>query len=200
MASAARLLQVGRRVVSGWVHTAQAARPNTCEICCKTNVRALSRSAPVAGIFEPDDLKLEPDIPEYPPLKLQMRGYDFVILESYAKYVHGLADSLGLDTDAWAVPARSKDIHTFKPNSTVVDNKYSLKMFERVVQIESVPSPRLPILLEMMRTHAPEGVTINVKESEPEEEEFRYIPDKEMRDLRQQMKVIEDAREERRKK
>ena len=33
-----------------------------------------------------------------------------------------------------------------------------------------------------------------------EEEEFRYIPDKEMEDLRSQMKAIDEAREERRKK
>jgi hypothetical protein len=32
------------------------------------------------------------------------------------------------------------------------------------------------------------------------EEEFRYLPNKEMRDLRTQMKAIEEAQEERRRK
>ena len=47
--------------------------------------------------------KLEPDIPEYSSLNVRMRGYDLVILESYAKYVHRLADSLGLDCHAYVL-------------------------------------------------------------------------------------------------
>ena len=33
------------------------------------------------------------------------------------------------------MPARCADIQTFKPSSTVVENKYSLKMYERTVQV-----------------------------------------------------------------
>lgn len=34
-------------------------------------------------------------------------------------------------------------------------------------QIENVPSPHLPILLDMMRTHISEGIQITVKEVRP---------------------------------
>ena len=39
--------------------------------------------------------------------------------------------------------------------------------FGCVGQIENVPSPRLPILLDMMRTHVSEGIQITVKEVRP---------------------------------
>lgn len=171
-----------------------------CKTCLETFTRSFSRSAPVSGVFEPDDLKLEPDIPEYETLNLQLRGYDFVTLEAYAKYVHGLADALGLDTEAIAVPADCFDVRTFKPNSTIINKKYDLKMYERTVIVENVPSTRLPILLEMMRVQVPEGILMTVKEPHAEEEENRYIPDKAMEDLRAQLKAIEDAREERKRK
>ncbi|XP_076442992.1 large ribosomal subunit protein mL48-like [Babylonia areolata] len=199
MASAARLLKSGQHLL-GHAQTYVTATSKICQTCQLSHVRKFSISVPMAGIFEPDDLKLEPDIPEYTSLNLRIRGYDFVSLESYAKHVHRMANHLDLDTTAWAVPARYLDIRTFKPNSSVVDNKYSLRLFERTVQIDNVPSPSLSILLEMMRTHAPEGIYVTVKEPDAEEEEFRYIPDKEMQELKSQIKAIDDAREERRKK
>lgn len=191
--------QVGKHLL-GLTKTYVSATSRVCQMCHHSHIRHFSRSVPAAGVFEPDDVKLEPDIPEYPSLNLRMRGYDFVSLESYAKHVHRMANDLELDASAWAVPARCFDIKTFKPNSSVVDNNYSLRLFERTVQIDNVPSTTLPILLEMMRVHAPEGIYVTVKEPEAEEEELRYIPDKEMQDLRTQMKAIDDAREERRKK
>ncbi|KAK7506999.1 hypothetical protein BaRGS_00001850 [Batillaria attramentaria] len=195
------LLQVpGRVCVPRILWSQLTSDGRMCKNCQQKFTRSLSWTAPVSGIFEPDDLKLEPDVPEYAELNLRMRGYDFVTLEAYAKYVHGLADALGLDTDAYAVHARCFDVRTFKPRSTVIDNKYDIKIYERTVSLENVPSTRLPILLEMMRVQAPEGVFVTVKEPDAEEEENRYIPDKAMEDLRAQLKAIEDAREERRKK
>lgn len=39
---------------------------------------------------------------------------------------------------SFAVPARCLDVHTFKPNSTVVDQKYDVKMYERTVSVSQV--------------------------------------------------------------
>ena len=38
----------------------------------------------------------EPEIPIYETLDLQMKGYDFVVLESFAKYVGALSRSFDL--------------------------------------------------------------------------------------------------------
>ncbi|KAL8608684.1 hypothetical protein ACOMHN_002913 [Nucella lapillus] len=199
MASASRL-KAGWSFLSAAQSYLTAPTTRVCSTCQHSHYRQFSKSASAAGVFEPDDLKLEPDIPEYSSLNIRMRGYDFVPLESYAKFVHCEAIRLDLDTSAWAVPARCYDVKTFKPNSTVVDNMYGLKMYERTVQIDNVPSPILPILLEKIRTHVAECIYVTVKELDPEEEGFRYIPDKEMKDLKTQMKTIDNAREERRKK
>lgn len=45
---------------------------------------------------------LGPEIPEYGTLNVQMKGYDFPTLESYAKFVHNLAERLGLEAE-WLV-------------------------------------------------------------------------------------------------
>ena len=44
---------------------------------------------------------IEPEIPEYDSLNIRMRGYDFVILESFAKYVHNTAKLLDMDAVTW---------------------------------------------------------------------------------------------------
>ena len=43
----------------------------------------------------------EPEIPEYEALNIQMRGYDYVTLESFAKFAHSFVKNLGLESDAW---------------------------------------------------------------------------------------------------
>ena len=40
--------------------------------------------------------------PFYPPTNIQIRGYDFAILESYQRYVHKLCDNMGIEvTERW---------------------------------------------------------------------------------------------------
>ena len=80
-----------------WGHTKylNSLERNDCQIF----VYGLYRHVKVLLLLQ----KLEPDIPEYSSLNVRMRGYDLVILESYAKYVHRLADSLGLDCHAYVL-------------------------------------------------------------------------------------------------
>jgi len=39
-------------------------------------------------------------VPVHDLLRVQLKGYDFAILESFAKYVHNISDTFGLDTSA----------------------------------------------------------------------------------------------------
>ena len=54
--------------------------------------RALSQT-----LFHFQDVK--PDIPEYEAIRIRMRAYDFVPLESFAKYAHNLVDRMGVDSE-----------------------------------------------------------------------------------------------------
>lgn len=50
------------------------------------------------SIYEPDYLDmLQPDIPEYEELNVQMKGYDFAVLESFQKFVHMTAENMDLE-------------------------------------------------------------------------------------------------------
>ena len=40
-----------------------------------------------------------PQIAKYELLNIQIKGYDFTVLEEFGKYVHNTADRFGLDVD-----------------------------------------------------------------------------------------------------
>lgn len=42
--------------------------------------------------------KLEPDIPEYEALNIKIQGYEYTVLQSFAKYVHRIAVNLDIDS------------------------------------------------------------------------------------------------------
>ncbi|XP_041351632.1 uncharacterized protein LOC121370454 isoform X2 [Gigantopelta aegis] len=163
------------------------------------NRRYISKSASLNGVFEPTDVNTGPEIPEYDVLDVKMTGYDFVPLENFAKYIHSLADGLGLDTESWPIPSADSQIKVFKKNTTVVQSTFDLKKFGRVVQLQNVPSTVLPIFIQIARSHLPEGIDITIQKTSEEEEEDRYIPDKELEGLQAEIDAINAAREERRK-
>lgn len=43
---------------------------------------------------------MKPKIPQYPVVNVQIRGYDFPILESYQGFISRLADQLDFDVDS----------------------------------------------------------------------------------------------------
>lgn len=53
---------------------------------------------PYASVYEPSYLDmLQPEIPEYEELNVQIKGYDFAILESFQKFVHTIAENMDLE-------------------------------------------------------------------------------------------------------
>lgn len=50
------------------------------------------------SIYEPEYLDLlKPDIPEYEAINVQMKGYDFAILESFQKLIHTVAENMDIE-------------------------------------------------------------------------------------------------------
>lgn len=156
--------------------------------------RSVSVSSILQYKWEPDDLKMEPDIPEYETLNIKMKGYDFPVLESFAKYVHRIASNLDAECTKFAVPAKKLEIHTLQFQSVIVKDSCKLNLYERVVQVQSLPSPTLPILLEMITGNTPEGVNITVAKNTPEDDEFLYIPDHQKHKIEQMMEELEQRR------
>lgn len=42
-----------------------------------------------------------PEVPEYNLVNVQMKGYDFTVLEHYGKWVHNTATNMGIDVEDW---------------------------------------------------------------------------------------------------
>ena len=95
---------------------------NTCHVPKLSN-RKFTTSASCFKTFEPDYLdvsmkkfcicpflasfckkimlfqsvKYRPDV--YPPMNIQIKGYNFDVLENYQGYLHNMTESIGIDVD-----------------------------------------------------------------------------------------------------
>lgn len=59
--------------------------------------------------------------------------------------------------------------------------------YERFIQISEVQAPVYPVFLRFIQTALPDGVTISVIHHTDFIEESRYVPDKELLDLKAQL-------------
>lgn len=147
-------------------------------------------------LYEPDYLELlQPKIPIYPTIDIQIKGYDYRILESYQSLITTISDNMELNIEeSWATPAQSFQIQKFKQKSNIVENEYKLNVFERNIQIIDVPSTTFPTLLRLLEASLPEGVTLQARPHMDEYDEVRYVPDQELKQLKTQLDDIAQAR------
>ncbi len=109
---------------------------------------------------------------------MQIRGYDFHVLENYQSFVHNLIENMGVDvSDSWSTPCKSYTVKTYQPGGTTVKDTYALDLYERNVQIDAITSVDLPLLLTLLQQSLPEGVQLSVHEHAEEHYEARFIPD-----------------------
>ncbi|XP_038214996.1 uncharacterized protein LOC119834645 [Zerene cesonia] len=155
-----------------------------------------------SDLYEPDYLiSMEPDEPVYDCLNIQIKGYDYTLLENCQKEIHRYAEVMGIQVDeCWATPAKQLKIQRFKPGGTAIDSEYQLSIYERNVQVVDVPAWALGTLLRVSRALLPEGCTLNVHEHTVEHEDIRYVPDNELLDLKQQLEDMGGSRPEKKKR
>lgn len=133
---------------------------------------------------------MKPDYPTYDVINVRISGYNFPVLESYQRFVHRIAVEMELDvSECWAHPPKKEQIVRYRPNSSVVDSDYKLTTYERYVQITDIESPSYPLFLRFIQQGLPEGVTLNVVHQTEFLEESRYVPDKDLLDLRAQLET-----------
>ena len=157
------------------------------------------------GTFEPDYLDSSgPVVPTYPPINIQIKGYNFDVLESCQSYIHKLSENMGVNVEsAWATPAKTYNMNTFKEGGTLVKDSYILNLYERNVQVTGLRSIDAPILFDTIRIgnillstniHShfllaalPEGVSLSIHEHEREMEEERWVADPFIDSLRNEL-------------
>lgn len=145
-------------------------------------------------LIEPDDVGLPPEIPEYDKLAIKINGYDFTVLEKFTKYVHSVVRSMQFNTECYPMPSKSIHVNTYRPNSTIIDKSYNLQKYERVVVINDLPNTKLTPLISLLTLHTPEGINLIIDHPSPSEEESRYIPDRQLVELQNQLEEIAIAK------
>uniref|UniRef100_A0A0N4ZLW1 Ribosomal_S10 domain-containing protein n=1 Tax=Parastrongyloides trichosuri TaxID=131310 RepID=A0A0N4ZLW1_PARTI len=131
--------------------------------------------------------------PEYPTINVTIQGYDYAPLELYQSYVHRAAKRFNFNViESYAVAGKNEKVVLYKPNSTIPDKEYILTTYERVVRIDNIPSVKLQLFAQLLRTHAPIGVEITIKEHEKEDEDKRYIPDLLLKEKQAELKMLDD--------
>ncbi|XP_025837502.1 uncharacterized protein LOC112906791 [Agrilus planipennis] len=144
-------------------------------------------------VYEPDYLTaLKSPIPLYNCVNVQIRGYDYTVVENCQKLLHHIARSMDIEiSDSWALPPQSMQVTTFKPLSEIVDTQYKFQIYQRTLQMLDVTSSVLPVFLRLIKSSLPAGITVEVVNHEDFHEEIRYVPDKELLDLKQQLEEME---------
>jgi len=165
-------------------HSLYRVMRGSSEVSRKLHVCALRMKT-----FEPDYLDSSvPEIPTYPPINIQMKGYNFDILESYQSYVHNLAENMGIDVEeAWVTPAKSLKISTFHEGGTRVKSDFPLNLYERNVQVVNLRSVDAAILFDTIRAALPEGVQLALHQHTQEHYEARFIPDPFINSIRSEL-------------
>lgn len=121
-----------------------------------------------------------------------MKGYDFAILENYQKFLHNVAEYLELDvSDCYALPPKRASVQRLKPNSTVLDSEYKLTTYERNLQINYLDAPMYPQFLRIAQAALPEGVTLKIEDHTSDHDELRYVPDKDLIELKSQLEYMQ---------
>ena len=76
---------------------------------------------------------------------------------------------------------------TYQPFSSNLDKEYSLKMYHRVVRVIKLKSTTAPLLFEAIQMNLPEGVQLSVSMPSAQDDNFRYVPDLELKQLKEQL-------------
>jgi large subunit ribosomal protein L48 len=141
--------------------------------------------------YDPPYLEREALFPNYELLNINLKGYDYSVLDVFYKFVEKLCDSLKIEVvEAYAMPARKFKIKTYQQFSSNLDREYELNTYHRIIRIKSLKSTLAPILFESIQMNLPEGVQLNITAPNKEEEEFRYVPDIELNELKEQLEDI----------
>lgn len=141
--------------------------------------------------YDPPYLARDPPFPIYGALNINIKGYDFTVLDHFFLFVQKLCTGLKIDiVEAYPMPARSINIKTYQAFSSNIDRQYDLKMFHRVVRIKELKSTMAPILFEAVQLNLPEGVKLSIAPPTPDEDEFRYVPDTDMQNLKKELEEL----------
>ncbi|KYN09613.1 39S ribosomal protein L48, mitochondrial, partial [Trachymyrmex cornetzi] len=161
--------------------------------------KTLSAKFYTGSLYEPDYLEVrfkllgKSKFPLLPTINIQIKGYDYPVLERYQSFIHKLADVVQIDIDnGWPLPPQEFKIQKYKTGTTTIVSEYYLKIYERNIQMSEVSSIKCSVLIRALEAALPQGVTLNINIYDPALEEKRYVPDKELIDLKLSLDTLKN--------
>uniref|UniRef100_A0A0K0F9U5 39S ribosomal protein L48, mitochondrial (inferred by orthology to a human protein) n=1 Tax=Strongyloides venezuelensis TaxID=75913 RepID=A0A0K0F9U5_STRVS len=166
--------------------------------CMTKQIRSFASLRDKAIKIDPKYLR-QPEIkdhrkyPEYPQISIVLQGYDYVPIELFQSFVHRISKRFKFNVvESYAVPGKQERVVLYKPNSSVVDKEYLLTLYQRIVRIDNIPSVKLQLFAQILRTHTPIGVDITIKDFTKEDDNCRYIPDLLLKEKQEELKMLDD--------
>lgn len=168
----------------------------------KTTMRAFStgrvcliKQTKVPDLHEPAYLAdLKPKVGYYELLNLQLKGYDFVVLEKYQSYLHKIMKKMNINVvDAWSAPHQELQLQILADKSTSVEEDYKLKIYERNLQMKDALVTKLPILIDIINMTSPPGVSFNIDRHSAADEDRLYFKDSVLEKLKDDLQELKDT-------
>lgn len=142
--------------------------------------------------YDPPYLAREAPFPNYELLDINLKGYDYAVLDSCHSACTKMCKLFKLDIkESYAMPARQFKVKTLQPFSANLDREYELNTYHRVTRIRDLKSTQAPLLFESIQLNLPEGVQLSVSVPTQEDDEFRYVPDIELTELRDKLAELQ---------
>ncbi|PAA60005.1 hypothetical protein BOX15_Mlig020219g1, partial [Macrostomum lignano] len=144
-------------------------------------------------VYEPEYLDYKPDYPAANQFNLSFTCHEYPVLERFVKYAHSLLRNqfkLGPDNCRQVpYPQRKTIVDLYQPESTKVRDTFQLITYRRVLIVDNLPAVEMSLLINLLAHNLPEGVNLKIEQPSEEDDEFRFVPDLEVQELKKQVEL-----------
>lgn len=149
----------------------------------------------IPDVHEPsylDDLK--PKVGFYELLSLQLKSYDFAVLEKYQSYIHRRMNKMSFNViNSCSVPCREIQVDLLTDRSTAIETSYNLKIYERNIIMKNALVTKLPILIDILHYTTPPGITFTIDRHTPADEDRLYFKDTVLEKLKVEFEELKET-------
>lgn len=165
-----------------------ARRLSTTRVC-------LDNRGPVPDLHEPAYLAdLKPKVGYYELLNLQLRGYDFVVLEKYQSYLHNMMTKMNIKVvKAWSAPHQELQMQLLGDRNTSIEQEYRLKIYERNIQMKDALVTKLPLLIDLINITSPPGVSFSIDRHTEAEDNRLCFKDSILENLKAELEELKET-------
>lgn len=149
----------------------------------------------VPNLHEPAYLEdMKPKVGYYDLLNLQIKGYDFVVLEKYQGYLHKTMKRMDFNVvKAWSAPHQELQLENLGDKTTAIETIYKIKIYERNIQMKDALVTKLPLLIDIINITSPPGVSFSIHRHTLADEDRLYFRDSVLEKLKEELEELKDT-------